>query len=89
MICFETFGFTEVNIAHFIVCYSKVSHAYNSNGLIYLPLSLFQKMNAVLLSSSDNYRGISLFNALCKLFNDYIMQACIDYLYTSDMQFGF
>ena len=41
------------------------------------------------LSSSNNYRGISLFNGICKLFDYVIMHTCNDYLYISDMQFGF
>ena len=41
------------------------------------------------LCKSDNYRGISLFNAICKVFDYVIMYLCDDFLYTSEMQFGF
>ena len=41
------------------------------------------------LTSSDNYRGISLFNSICKVFDDTILDPCNDYFMTSDMQFGF
>ena len=41
------------------------------------------------LCKSDNYRGISLFNAICKVFDYVIMYLCADLLYTSEMQFEF
>ena len=41
------------------------------------------------LTSSDNYRGISLFNSICKVFDYTILDLCNDYFMTSDMQFGF
>ena len=41
------------------------------------------------LSSSDDYRGISSFNGICKLYDYDIMHTCNYYLYASDMQFGF
>ena len=41
------------------------------------------------MSNSDNYRGISLFNSICKLFDYVIIDLCGDTLSTSDMQFGF
>ena len=41
------------------------------------------------LCKNDNYRGISLFNAICKVFDYVIMYLCDEFLYTSEMQFGF
>ena len=41
------------------------------------------------LCKSDNYRGISLFDAICKVFDYVIMYLCDEFLYTSEMQFGF
>ena len=37
---------------------------------------------------STNYRGISLFNSINKLFDYVIIDLCGDTLFTSEMQFG-
>ena len=52
--------------------------------LIYIP-----KDTTASLSTSDNYRGISLFNSISKLFDYVIIFICEDTFVTSDMQFGF
>ena len=41
------------------------------------------------MSSSDNYRGISLFNSLCKLFDYVFLELNADSFKTDAMQFGF
>ena len=41
------------------------------------------------LSNSDNYRGISMFNSIHKLFDYVIIDICSDSLLTSDMQYGY
>ena len=41
------------------------------------------------MNSSDNYRGISLFNSNCKLYGYVFIELNIDYLKTYDVQFGF
>ena len=41
------------------------------------------------LSNSDNYRGISMFNSIHKLFDYVIIDICGDSLATSDMQYGY
>ena len=41
------------------------------------------------MTTSDNYRGISLFNAICKLFDNVILLLYEDELQSSDMQFGY
>ena len=64
-------------------------HGYNANDLVLSSIISIQKDIRSSLSSSDNYRGISLFNGICKLFNYVIMHTGNDYLYTSDMLFGF
>ena len=38
---------------------------------------------------SDNYRGISLYNAICKVYDHIIIFLCYNKFITSDMQFGF
>ena len=47
------------------------------------------KDNKKSLSSSDNYRGISLFNSLSKLFDHIILLKYSKQLQSSDMQFGY
>ena len=68
---------------------SMLIHGYNANDLVLSSIISIPKDIRSSLSSSDNYRGISLFNGICKLFDYVIMHTCNDYLYTSDMQFGF
>ena len=46
-------------------------------------------MNLSSLTSIDNYRGISLFNSICKLFDNVILLLYGNELQSSDMQFGF
>ena len=41
------------------------------------------------MNSSDNYRGISLSNSICKLYDHVFIDLNIDYLKTNGMQFGF
>ena len=41
------------------------------------------------LSDSNNYRGISLYNAICKVYDIAIICLCYEQFVTSDMQFGF
>ena len=63
-------------------------HGYNANNLVLSSIISIPKDIRSSLCSSDNYRAISLFNGICKLFDYVIMPTCNDYLYTSDMQFG-
>ena len=41
------------------------------------------------LSDSNHYRGISLYNPTCKVYDHAIICLCYKHLITSDMQFGF
>ena len=68
---------------------SMLIHGYNANDFVLSSIISIPKDISFSLSSSDNYRGISLFNGICKLFDYVIMHTCNGYLYTSDMQFGF
>ena len=64
-------------------------HGYNVNDLVLSSIISIPKDIRSSLGNSDTYRGISLFNGICKLFEYVIMHTCNDYLYTSDMQFRF
>ena len=61
-------------------------HGYNANDFVLSSSISIPKDIHSSLSSNDNYRGISLFNGICKLFYYIIMHTCNDYLYTSDMR---
>ena len=61
---------------------------YNANDLVVSSIISIPK-DICSLSSSDNYRGISLFNGKCELFDYVIMHTCNYFLYTSGMQFWF
>ena len=41
------------------------------------------------MNSSDYYRGISLSNSVCKLYDYVFIDLNMDYLKTDDKQFGF
>ena len=47
------------------------------------------KDNRSSMNSSDNYRGISFSNSICKLYDYLFIDSNMDYLKTDDMQFGF
>ena len=65
-----------------------ITHGYNARDLrISSMLSIPKDMKSS-LTSSDNYRGISLFNSICKVFDYTILDLCNDYFMISDMQFG-
>ena len=51
-------------------------HGYNANDLVLSSIISIPKDIRSSLRSSDNYRGISLFNGICKLFDYVIMHTC-------------
>ena len=64
--------------------------------LLYTPTDLLKssvisipKDAKVSLSNIDNYRGIALFNCICKLYDNITLFLHGNYLNTSDMQFGY
>ena len=66
-----------------------ITHRYNTRDLrISSILSILKDMKSS-LTSCDNYRGISLFNSIYKVFDYTILDLCNDYFMTSDMQCGF
>ncbi len=66
-----------------------LTHGYTPADLLKSTIISIPKDVKSSLSSSDNYRGISLFNAVCKLFDKVILYLYKDELKASDMQFGF
>ena len=66
-----------------------ITHDYNARDLHISSIVSIPKYMKSFLTSSDNYRGISLLNSICKVFENTILDLYNDYFMTSDMQFGF
>ena len=62
---------------------------YNPSNLSKSTIVSIPKNNKGSLSRSDNYRGISLFNSICKVFDNVILYLYKTQLVASDMQFGY
>ena len=67
---------------------SVLTHGYYPKELVKTIIPI-PKDKSISLSKSTNYRGISLFNSINKLFDYVIIDLCGDTLLTSEMQFGF
>ena len=65
------------------------SHGYNPNQLLQCVIVSIPKDIRRSLSSADNYRGISLVNAMSTLIDIIIIDKCYDNLCTSELQFSF
>ncbi len=83
------YGGNRLNIIVSLLFNVMLTHGYYPSELLKSTIISLPKDNTASLSSSDNYRGISLFNSICKLFDYIIIDMCGDVLSTSDMQFGF
>ena len=66
-----------------------IVHGHTPKDLLASTIISIPKDMRASLCKSDNYRGISLFNAICKVFDYVIMYLCDEFLYTSEMPFGF
>ena len=64
-------------------------HGYTPEDFLKSSIISIPKDNIASLTSSDNYRGISLFNSIFKLFDNVILLLYGNELQASDMQFGF
>ena len=64
-------------------------HGYTPDDLLKSSIISIPKDSTASLTTSDNYGGISLFNAICKLFDNVILALYGDELQSSDMQFGY
>ena len=64
-------------------------HGHTSADLLKPTIVSIPKDNKKWLSGSDNYRGISFFNSLGKLFDHIILLKYSKQLQSSDMQFGY
>ena len=66
---------------------SMLVHGYTPDALLKSTIISIPKDSAASLIRSDNYRGISLFNSICKLFDHVILLLFGGQLEASDMQF--
>ena len=64
-------------------------HGYTPTVLLKSSIISIPKDVKVSLSNIDNYRGIALFNYICKLYDNITLFLNGNYLNTSDMQFGY
>ena len=72
-----------------IVMSSMVVHGYNAKDLLTSTVISIPKNTRGDMSHSDNYRGISMCNCTCKLFDVILMKKCDKVSHTSDQQFAF
>ena len=68
---------------------SMLAHGYYLNELLKSNIISIPKDRTASLSNNGNYRGISLFNSICKMYDYVIIELCKDSFSTNDMQFDF
>ena len=64
-------------------------HGYNPRGLLVSSIISIPKDIKFSLRDSNNCRGVSLFDTICKVYDHAIMFVCYNKFITSDMQFSF
>ena len=64
-------------------------HGHYPSELLKSTIVSIPKDKTASLCKSENYRGISMFNSIHKLFDYVIIDLCGNTLCTSDMQYGF
>ena len=82
-------GTHRLNVLLSLLFNSMISHGYTPTVLLKSTIVSIPKDNKASLSNSDNYRGISLFNSIYKLFDHVILYLYKDQFQSSDMQFGY
>ena len=68
---------------------SMIVHGHYPSELLKSTIVSIPQDKTASLSNSDNYRGISMFNNIHKLFDYVIIDMCGDSLSTSNMQYGY
>ena len=82
-------GSNKLFIMLSIMVNAMLTHGFNPEDLLLSTIISIPKDNRGSMNSSDNYRGISLSNSICKLYDYVFIDLNMDYLKTDDMQFGF
>ena len=78
----------HVNVILSLMFKAMLTHGHYPTKLLKSTLISIPKDTIASLSTSDTYRGISLFNNICKLLDYVIIYKYEDTFGTSDMQFG-
>ena len=66
-----------------------LTHGFNPDDLLQSTIISIPKDSKGSMCSSDNYRGISLSNSICTLFEYVFIHTHKDSIQTCDLQFGF
>ena len=74
---------------HVLLYNLMLLHGYTPSDLLKSSIISIPKDAKVSLSNIDNYRGIALFNCICKLYDNITLFLHGNYLNISDMQFGY
>ena len=82
-------GTHRLNVVQSLLFNTMISHGYTPTVLLKSTIVSIPKDNKDSLSNCDNYRGISLFNSINKLFDHVILFLYKDQFQSSDMQFGY
>ena len=85
----DDIGTYRLNVLLSLLFNTMISHGYIPTVPLKSTNVSIPKDNNAYLSNSDNYRGISLFNSINKLFNHVILYLYKDQFQLSDMQFGY
>ncbi len=80
---------TRLHVLLSILFRSIVMHGYSPRNLLVSTIVSIPKDSKASLCNQDNYRGISLFNSIAKVFDYVIIDLFGDHLMTSDMQFAY
>ena len=76
-----------MNVLLSLLFNAMLTHGHYPTELLKWTIIHIPKDTSVSLSNSDNYRKISLFNSICKLFDYVIIDICEDTFVTSDIRF--
>ena len=82
-------GSNKLFIMLSIMFNAMLTHGFNPEDHLLSTIIYIPKANRGSINSSDNYRGISLSNSICKLYDYVFIVMNMDYLKTDDMRFGF
>ena len=82
-------GSKRLHVMLSILFNAMLFHGYYPDELLKSTIISIPKDKSASLCNSNNYRGISLFNSISKLYDYVIIELCGDRLLTSDMQFGY
>ena len=74
---------------HVLLYNLMLFHGYTPTNLLKSSIISIPKDVQASVSNIDNYRGIALFNYICKLYDNVTLLLYGNYLGTSDMQFGY